>query len=90
MVYAGDSIKNLEKIREKVDIFILDPPYEAELYEKAFRKIRQLELLSENGIIVAEHEKRRDFPDEMEGFHKIKDRKYGHIILSLYGHPDKG
>ena len=90
VVYAGDSIKNLEKIREKVDIFILDPPYEAELYEKSFRKIRQLELLSENGIIVAEHEKRRDFPDEMEGFHKIKDRKYGHIILSLYGHPDKG
>ena len=39
---------------------------------------------------MAEHEKRRDFPDEMEGFHKIKDRKYGHIILSLYGHPDKG
>lgn len=90
IVYAGDFTRSLERISEKVDIFFLDPPYEAELYEKAFRKIRELELLSEGGIIVAEHGKHQDFPEEIEGFSKIKDRKYGHIILSLYGQADKG
>jgi 16S rRNA G966 N2-methylase RsmD len=47
--------------------------------------IRDLELLAEDGIIVAEHATRDEFPDEIAGFVKIKDRKYGSQTFSIYG-----
>lgn len=84
VVYAGDFNRCLERIKESVDVFIVDPPYEENLYEKVFSKIDELKLLSEDGIIVAEHGKYQDMPEEINGFVKIKERKYGHIFLSLY------
>lgn len=42
---------------EKFDIIILDPPYKAGLYEKALSLICEYRLLSEGGVIVAEHAK---------------------------------
>lgn len=84
VVYAGDFRRALERVREKVDIFFLDPPYEAGFYEAAFEKIRELELLQEDGIIVAEHGKNFDMPEELCGFEKIKEKRYSHIVLSLY------
>ena len=88
IVLMGDYLKNLEKINEKAHIIFLDPPYEAGLYEKAFNKIRQLGLLDCEGLIVAEHSKGYSMPDELEEFTKVKERKYGHVILSIYGHKD--
>lgn len=84
VVYAGDYLNTLDKINDKVDVFILDPPYEAGYYEKCFEKIRELDLLDEDGIIVAEHRFNLDLPEEMSGFVKIKERKYSHIVLSIY------
>ena len=71
---AGDYEKCLLRIKEsgdKVDVFILE-------------LIRELELLSEDGIIVAEHKREDEFPEELEGFSKLKDRNYGTITLSVY------
>lgn len=80
----GDYARAMEYIREKVDIFFLDPPYESGYYEGFFERIRQLELLAEDGIIVAEHRSDLTLPEELSGFVKFKERKYGNIILSIY------
>lgn len=85
VVYAGDFRQSLQKIKDKVDVFLLDPPYEAGYYEDAFESIADLDLLAEDGIIVAEHRSDLELPDEIAGFEKIKERKYGHIVLSIYG-----
>ncbi len=85
VVYAGDFRQSLQKIKDKVDVFILDPPYEAGYYEEAFELIRELDLLAEDGIIVAEHRSNLELPDEISGFEKFKERKYSHIVLSIYG-----
>ena len=85
VVYAGDFRQSLQKIRDKVDVFILDPPYEAGYYEEAFSIIKELDLLAEDGIIVAEHRSNLELPDELCGFEKFKERKYSHIVLSIYG-----
>ena len=86
-IIPGDFEKCLLRIkesREKVNIFILDPPYKKGLYDKCFGLIRELDLLAEDGIIVAEHKREDLFPDELEGFVKLKDRNYGTITLSVY------
>jgi len=85
VICFGDYEKVLNKIHEPVDIFFIDPPYREGLYEHCFELIRDLELLAEDGIIVAEHASAEVFPEELAGFTKIKDRKYGSMTFSIYG-----
>lgn len=88
-VVAGDFMKALEHLREPVDLFFLDPPYGTDLYTRAIETIASLDLLAENGIIVAEHDKNQVLPDEIGGFCRFKVRKYGKVVLSLYSYPGK-
>ena len=46
--------------------------------------ISEHDLLAEGGLIIAEHGKDERLPDEISGFSKIKERKYGKIIISIY------
>ena len=83
----GDFEKCLLRIKEsgdKVDVFLLDPPYKKGLYGRCFELIRELDLLAEDGIIMTEHRREDEFPEELEGFVKLKDRNYGTITLSVY------
>lgn len=84
VVLAGDYSKNLARIDEPLDIIFLDPPYENGLYENCMELISGYNLLNEDGIIVCEHNSTEDMPDEWYGFHKIKERKYGTIIITIY------
>lgn len=84
ILFPGDYMRALERIDEKVDVFLLDPPYESGYYESCFDKIKELELLAEDGVIVAEHRSDLTMPEELAGFIKIKERKYGNVILSVY------
>ena len=81
----GDYEKVLTKIHEPVDIFFLDPPYKKGLYEDCFRLISEMNLLAEEGIIVAEHASEDEFPEEIEGFIKLKERRYGSMTITIYG-----
>ena len=51
---------------------------------ECFALIRANGLLAEDGVIVAEHRKEEEMPEELEGFTKTKERKYGVIRLSIY------
>ena len=88
IVLAGDYNKALKRIDEKVDIVFLDPPYHDGLYEKAIEQIDMLDLLTDVGIIVAEHEKMTDLPEHIGGLKLFKHKKYGKICLSLYKRAD--
>ena len=88
IVIPGDFEKVLNRLAErgeKVDVFFLDPPYKEGLYEKCFQMIRELDILADEGIIVAEHNERDVFADEIEGFVKLRDRNYGTIAVTIYG-----
>ncbi len=85
---VGDFERNLARLGErgeKIDIFFLDPPYGEGYYEKCFQLIREYGLLAEEGIILAEHNSREAFPDEIEGFSKLKEKSYGTIGFTIYG-----
>lgn len=81
---SGDFERVLERITEKADIIFLDPPYKAGLVESCLEKIGELNLLDEDGVIVIEHGKREIFPDNIGIFEKIKEKRYGTILVSLF------
>ena len=84
VIIAGDYSKILSRINEKVDIFFLDPPYKDGLYENCLEIIDSLDLLSEEGIIVAEHGVRDYVPETVGSLEIIKERKYGKIMVTIY------
>ena len=91
-VAAGDYAKILrnltrrveEGLEEPFDIILLDPPYDAGLLDNAFRLIAEGRLLADDGLIVAEHRKQEELPEELHGFIRSKERRYGVVKLSIY------
>lgn len=83
-IAAGDFKKTLMNLDEKFDIILLDPPYDKEYLPECFRLIAEEGLLEEGGVIVAEHRKEEELPEDFFGFSKLKERKYGIIRLSIY------
>ena len=82
-VINNDFVKTLKRLDgRQFDIIFLDPPYETNHLEEAINKILELNLLKENGLIIAE-------TDNQEKVEKIKKlditisdiRKYGRVIL---------
>jgi len=83
-VVAGDSMEYLKQLREKFDIILLDPPYEAGLLEVAIAHIAKFDILASHGIIVAEHPAGRAMP-VLEAPYKLhRTYRYGKIALTLY------
>ena len=89
VVFTGDFRRTLAKIRGKVDIFFVDPPYKAGVYEDVLSAIDSLDLLSVNGIIIAERESRTLLPERAGSLVKVKERRYGKTCLDLYMREDE-
>ena len=68
----------------KADLIFLDPPYGENLWDEAMRLISSREILEEGGILVLEHPRSMDFPLDYFGYTKIKERRYGTVVLSIF------
>tara|TARA_Y100000992_G_scaffold295340_1_gene256150 strand:- start:22 stop:588 length:567 start_codon:yes stop_codon:yes gene_type:complete len=69
--------ENLElRLKNKFDIIFLDPPYKDKNLDKLFSKIKILEILNSNGIIILHrHKDEKDFFPS--SFKIIEEKKYG-------------
>ena len=83
-IVTGDYKKTLRKITDKVDIFFIDPPYESGVYESCLSQIEILDLLTDDGIIITEHDSRTEIAEETDTFEKVRDHRYGKTVLSVY------
>ncbi len=68
------------------DLIFLDPPYKQNLIPTVIKKIENLNLLTENGIICAESAKDESLGD-FETLKLIKSRVYGSTRIHLYHDP---
>lgn len=75
----------LSKCNEKFDIIFLDPPYFSSHITDCLKIIFSRNLLSENGIIIAESDKNEIFPEKIEGFSLKDERFYGRVAVRFYG-----
>ena len=74
--FQGDALSYLDRTSESFDVIFLDPPYSTGLLTKAIEKIAENNILSDNGIIVAESEYLGEEPDN-KLFDIKKSAKYG-------------
>lgn len=84
-VIAGDYEMVLKRISCKAQIIFLDPPYKDGLMISCIELINDMDLLTEDGYIVAEHSLDEKLPENIGKYQKIKEKRYGKIAVSIYG-----
>ena len=83
-VFQMDYLRYLSTAREKFDIIFLDPPYAEKSLENALQKISEIDILSDDGIIICERPKDKVLPPEVGGLLCSKDYNYGKTAVNLY------
>ena len=78
-VIQTDYKKFLKETNLKFDIIFLDPPYKANILNKAIRIIEEREILKIGGIVVCES----DRPCECS-YELIKEKKYSSKNINIY------
>ncbi len=72
-----------QKIKEKIDIIYIDPPYNSNFAIKAVELIIQEKIIDENSIIIIETDNATKIKNELEKLATttIDERKYGRATL---------
>ncbi|MDZ7743515.1 MAG: 16S rRNA (guanine(966)-N(2))-methyltransferase RsmD [Bacteroidota bacterium] len=77
----ADVIRFLERSDEAADLIFADPPYDFQHHGRIIQLVFERQLLKENGMLILEHGKDKDF-SKIEGFRE--QRKYGHVMFSFF------
>ncbi|WP_438316851.1 16S rRNA (guanine(966)-N(2))-methyltransferase RsmD [Sporosarcina sp. FA9] len=81
---ARKAVSLLKKHVVKIDYLFIDPPYaEKEFYELAGTLV-EAGLLSDNAVIVCEHDKKLELPDSFDSFTRVNCSNYGNSAVSIY------
>lgn len=80
LVFNTSFKRALKKIKEKIDIIYLDPPYnDLTYYEEALKLIEKNNLLKKNGVIIVELMKKSNI--DLLDFKLLKERRYGNTKI---------
>ena len=78
------AIEKLSKEKRKFDIIFLDPPYYKDMVKKTLQTLSGYDILAPQGLIVVQHFKKDDLPDDLGVFSLFRTAKYGDTLLSFY------
>ena len=81
-------IETAEPANQKFDIIFLDPPYHTDEIEHAMSVISNAPILDKDGLVIAEHFKKRQLPDSINNLKKIKEYNYGDTVFTIFNKPD--
>lgn len=84
----SDALMVLDRLKGKIfDIIFVDPPYASGLIEPVLRKIKDNNLLAENGLIIIEHSSSNNYAEYIEklGFTILKEKIYGDTAITIVG-----
>ncbi len=90
-VFCLDVIRALSVIGRdggKFDIIFIGAPYGDPVLEETLKKLAEISVVEENGVIVAEHSVRQKMPESYGSLKKSRDARYGDTVLSLYSFGD--
>lgn len=66
------------------DLIFIDPPYDSGLAEKALLEIKEIDILSEGGIIICETRRETVLPALEKPYSLHRDYRYGKVKLTTY------
>ncbi len=68
----------------KINLLLLDPPYDMDIIEELLIEALEKEVLSPRALVVCESSKRIDFAEEIGSLQQIKNRTYGKTRICVY------
>jgi len=80
--YKTDFRLLIKRLRSRVDIAFVDPPYKAGYYGEVMKILLDYDIISEGGIVVLE--RHAGDPEEYEGFLPIRTKRYGKTQVEFY------
>lgn len=86
-IVASDGVSFLEKAikkGERFDILFLDPPYHTAEIDRILKTLSKESPLSEGGVLIAEHFKKKWLPEEAGDLRLKKAYRYGDTVLTFY------
>ena len=75
----------LDGLEGGYDLIFLDPPYDLEDWRGLMERIGDRKLMSEDGLVAAEHSSRRPLEDAYGRLARTTHRTYGDAALSIFG-----
>lgn len=86
-VICDDANKALEKMAlrgKQFNIIFMDPPYAKGFVIPVMENIYQNNILTDDGILIVEHNKYEELPDGIGVLIKFRREKYGNVFLTFY------
>ena len=66
------------------EIAFVDPPYLSGVQEQVLESLSERNLISEDGVVIVEHDKRKPIADHVADLVRVDERAYGETVLSFY------
>jgi 16S rRNA (guanine966-N2)-methyltransferase len=90
-VLTSDALQALKRLSEepaaraRVDILFLDPPYaEKQQYASVLSFLGGANLLTENAVVIAEHQRSLDLPETFDKLERVRVLRQGDAALSFF------
>ena len=83
-VVQSDYLSFLSRKGSDYDLIILDPPYAEVFLENSLKKISEIDILSDRGIIICERPAEKQLDFEIPGLTRGKDYRYGKTWVTIF------
>ena len=91
-IVKADVFRALTRFQQQkavFDLILADPPFKASLRRRILEAVSKTHLLKSSGWLIVEHEQHDTDPGGHD-LELIKQRKFGHCVVSIYSAPIKG
>ena len=83
-VVQADYLSYLAGCRERFDLVFLDPPYAEVFLENALKRISEIDILSDSGIIICERPVEKALTADYAGLTHYRDYRYGKTAVTIF------
>lgn len=83
-IVRADYLSYLASCRETFDLIFLDPPYAEVFLENSLKRISEIDILSDSGIIITERPFGKELPAQTPGLARCRDYRYGRAAVTIY------
>lgn len=83
-VVRCDYLTYLSRCKKTFRLIFLDPPYAEKYLENAIKRISEIDILAEGGIIITERPLGKPLDEQVAGMERSKDYIYGKTIITLF------
>lgn len=83
-IVCMDYMDYLNRCHQKFHLIFLDPPYAENYLENSLKRISEIDILTDDGIIITERPIEKPQIGDYPGLSRSKDYKYGKTLITLF------